>query len=215
MTYIVKASQKTILLFVVAIIDCIVGGVIITSAFKESSKIKSNAQEPIKLLELGQVLNYEESDLLAYIDIAEEVVEDIVDEIVYDGMTLNELSDKLNRSLKNEVSGKGELIATYSLEKGVDPYIATAIILHETGCTWNCSRIVKKCNNVGGIKGSGCGKYASYDSIDGGIKALINNLHKNYFSKGLTTPEQINTRYAESKTWKNKINDYVKKIKKA
>ena len=30
------------------------------------------------------------------------------------------------------MSGKGELIASYSLEKGVDPYIATAIILQET-----------------------------------------------------------------------------------
>lgn len=210
MTYIVKASQKTILLIAVAIIDCIVGGVIITSALNEDYKIKTVSTETAKIFEIGQELNYEESELLAYVEI-----EEIVEEIVYDGMTLSELSTKLNRSLKNEVSGKGELIATYSLEKNVDPYIVTAIILHETGCNGKCSNLVKSCNNVGGIKGSGCGKYKSYDTIDNGIKALINNLYKNYFSKGLKTPEQINTKYAESKTWKNKINDYVNKIKKA
>jgi Mannosyl-glycoprotein endo-beta-N-acetylglucosaminidase. len=208
-TYIVKADQKTILLIAVAIIDCIVGGVIIASTINNKPDIKAEPKEPAKLIALSNELNYEESELLAYVEVEE------VEEIVFDGMTLTELSAKLDRSLKNELKGKGTVIATYSLKKGVDPYIVTAIMLHETGCTWNCSRIAKQCNNVGGIKGKGCGKYASYDSLDSGIKALINNLYKNYFSKGLTTPEQINPKYAESKTWKNKINDYVKKIKKA
>ena len=57
-----------------------------------------------------------------------------VDPIVYDGMTLNQLAEKLNRSLKSTIAGKGYLIASYSLQLGVDPYLATAIILHETGC---------------------------------------------------------------------------------
>lgn len=208
-----KASQKTILLIAVAIIDCIVGGVVITTTLNDSPKVKTGSNNPIKLMELSKELSFDENDLLAYVEIVEEEV--IVEEVVYDNMTLTELSAKLNRSLKNELKGKGELIATYSLEKKVDPYIVTAIMLHETGCTWNCSRLVKSCNNVGGMKGSGCGNYKAFDSLDAGIKSLINNLYKNYFSKGLTTPEQINTKYAESKTWKNKINDYVKKIKKA
>ena len=80
-------------------------------------------------------------------------------EKVYDGLTMDELASKLERSLKNELSGKGYLYASYSLEKGVDPYLAVAISLEETGCNWNCSRLVKTCNTVGGMKGSGCGSY--------------------------------------------------------
>ena len=95
--------------------------------------------------------------------------------IVYDNMTIEELSSKLNRVLKSTMSGKGELIASYSLEKGVDPYLATAIILLETGCNSSCSKLVNSCNNVGGQKGSGCGAYASFPTLDDGIKAFINN----------------------------------------
>ena len=84
-----------------------------------------------------------------------ELEEVIIEEpkIVYDGMTIEELSDKLDRALNSDVSGKGNLIATHSLEMGVDPYVATAILLHETGCKWNCSRLVRECNNVVGQKG--------------------------------------------------------------
>ena len=53
--------------------------------------------------------------------------------IVFDNMTLSELSEKLNRSMKDTLSGKGELLASYCLEKGVDPYIALSIILLESG----------------------------------------------------------------------------------
>ena len=52
----------------------------------------------------------------------------------FDGLTLEELTDKLNRSLgKDLLAGKGELIATYSLSKGVSPYLVTAIMLHANG----------------------------------------------------------------------------------
>ena len=60
-------------------------------------------------------------------------------------MTLSELSDKLNRSMMDTLSGKGELLASYSLEKGVDPYLALAISLEETGCNYNCSSLIKSC----------------------------------------------------------------------
>ena len=148
------------------------------------------------------------------ISITEEVIEvEEVDPIVYDGKTLDELSETLNKSLNSTISGKGYLIASYSLEKGVDPYMATAIILHETGCKWNCSYLVRECNNVGGQKGSGCGSYSYFNSLDEGIKAFIDNLERNYISYGLTTPEQINPKYAEDRTWYKKVNKYIEEIK--
>ena len=94
---------------------------------------------------------------------------------IFDYTDENEFK-KLERSLKNELSGKGYLYASYSLEKGVDPYLAVAISMHETGCTWNCSYLLKTCNNVGGQKGEGCGEYKAYDTLEEGIYGFILNI---------------------------------------
>ena len=80
------------------------------------------------------------------------VVEDTKEEIVYDGLTKQQLIDKLNRNLNSTLSGTGEIFANYALELGLDPYLAVAIVLHETGCSWDCSNLVKACYNVGGQK---------------------------------------------------------------
>lgn len=137
-------------------------------------------------------------------------------QIVFEGMTLQELATKLDKSLNSNLSGYGYSFAKYATMYGVDPYLVVAISLLETGCTWNCSSLVRNCNNVGGMKGKGgCngGSYAVFSSLDAGIEAMISNLSKNYISRGLVTPEQINTRYAESKTWAEKVNNYIYKIK--
>lgn len=136
--------------------------------------------------------------------------------IVYDGMTMSELAAKLNRSMKSTISGKGELLASYSLEKGVDPYLALSIMLLETGCNWTCSSLTRKCNNVGGMKGSpGCdgGSYKAFATLDEGIMKFIDNLANNYYAYGLTTPEAMNKKYAASTTWAMKVNKYISSVK--
>lgn len=133
--------------------------------------------------------------------------------IVYDGMTVEELASKLERSLKNELSGKGYLYASYSLEKGVDPYLAVAISLEETGCNWNCSRLVRECNNVGGMKGKGCGSYGAFPTLDDGIKAFIDNIARNYVAYGLTTADTMNPKYAANPAWSTNVNAYITRIK--
>lgn len=136
---------------------------------------------------------------------------------VFEGLTLEELGAKIDRNLGDGyIGGKGELIASYCIEKGVDPYIATAIILHETGCRAKCSKLVKNCNNVGGIKGKpscGGGAFKSYETIDDGIRGFVNNLYKNYYALGLNTVESIAPKYCEGNTWAGKINWYVNVIK--
>ena len=132
---------------------------------------------------------------------------------VYDGLTMDELASKLERSLKNELSGKGYLYASYSLEKGVDPYLAVAISLEETGCNWNCSSLVKTCNNVGGMKGSGCGSYGAFPTLDDGIRAFIDNISRNYVAYGLTTADTMNPKYAENPMWSTNVNRYIARIK--
>ena len=129
--------------------------------------------------------------------------------IVYDGMTMSELTEKLNRSLKSTIAGKGDIFASYSLERGVDPYLAVSIMLLETGCNWSCSSLMRRCNNVGGQKGSpSCdgGSYKSYPSLDEGIKGFIDNIADNYYAYGLTTPEAMNKKYAASDMWAIKVN---------
>lgn len=136
---------------------------------------------------------------------------------VYEGMTIDELAAKLNRNLGNGyIAGKGYLIASQCIEKGVDPYVAIAIMLHETGCKYNCSTLVRTCNNVGGQKGSpGCngGSYKAFATLDDGIIGFINNLQRNYYAKGLNTIEKIAPKYAASSAWPTKIRGYVNQIR--
>ncbi len=138
----------------------------------------------------------------------------LVEEEVYDGLTLTELTNKLNRSLNSTMANKGYIFANYTKETGLDPYLAVAIVLEETGCRYTCSHLVNACHNVGGIKGSGnCNGYQGYKSLDEGIKSYLNFLYNNYYAKGLTTPENINPSYAESTTWAAKINNYIDYVK--
>ncbi|HIQ64425.1 MAG TPA: glucosaminidase domain-containing protein [Candidatus Faecenecus gallistercoris] len=135
---------------------------------------------------------------------------------VYRGMTMEELAAQLDKSLKSTLKGTGYLFATKCIETGVDPYIAVAIVLHETGCDYGtCSSLVRNCYNVGGVKGSpSCGSsgYIRYASLEQGITSYINMLARGYFSQGLTTPETIGPKYAGSPSWPSKINAYIAKI---
>lgn len=138
--------------------------------------------------------------------------------IAFDGLTLSELTEKLNRSLKSTLAGTGASFAKYAVELGIDPYLAVAIVLHETGCNGTCSDQVKQCYNVGGMKGGpSCNgtSYKRFNSLDEGIKAFMNNLKTNYYDKGLNTPEKMNKKYAASTSWAAKVHHYINKIKSA
>ncbi len=135
------------------------------------------------------------------------------EEIVYQDLTLSKLEAKLNSTLKSTLKDYGHIIATTSLENEVDPLVATSIILVETGCSYNCSYLVKHCNNVGGMKGKGCGAYAKFTTLEEGINAFITNLSKNYYKKGLNTPELINKRYASNPNWYKNVYHYMNLIK--
>ena len=138
--------------------------------------------------------------------------------IVFDGMTLDELAAKLDRSLKSTLAGTGMSFAKHATELGIDPYLAVAIVLHETGCNGTCSEQVRNCYNVGGMKGGpSCNgtSYKKFNSLDEGIAAFMNNLKVKYYDQGLNTPELMNKKYAASQTWASKVNMYIKKLKAA
>lgn len=143
--------------------------------------------------------------------------EEVFSEVVFDGLTIDELSKKLDKSLSSTLSGTGNIFATTSIEYGVDPYLMVAISLLETGCKWGCSYLTRECNNVGGMKGvPNCPgtSFRSFDTLEEGIEAFISNISKNYYQKGLTTAELMEKKYANgSTTWAKKVNNYVKSVK--
>lgn len=133
--------------------------------------------------------------------------------VVYENMTMEELTIKLDNILSSNLTGMGQHYAKYSIELGVDPYLAVAISLHETGCTWGCSYLARACNNVGGQKGTGCGEYQAYPTLEDGIYGFILNIKRNYVDYGLLTADQMNPKYAEDPLWSSKVNKYIEKIK--
>lgn len=190
---------------------------VIASTLTKSSKMPDTVkvEEVNQTQEVSQANEKEDNNTEnTTVEQSTPVVEEVVAEpVVYEGMTLNELASKLNRSLKNELTDKGYLYASYSIEKGVDPYLAVAISLEETGCNYNCSSLLKSCNNVGGMKGSGCGAYGAFSSLDDGIRAFIDNIYRNYVAYGLTTADTMNSKYAENPRWKTNVNNYINIIR--
>jgi len=161
----------------------------------------------------NNTLTYISNDLIKEEKTNEQEEKEEIIPIVYDNMTLEELANKLEKSLNSDISGYGNFIASYALEKGVDPYLATAIMLHETGCTWGCSSLVKNCNNVGGMKGSGCGEYGYFNTLEEGIQRFIDNIYNNYYMYGLNTASLMGSKYAEDPEWSRKVNAHIEKIK--
>lgn len=137
-------------------------------------------------------------------------------EIIWDGLTLEELTERLDKNLYDTMSGMGIHFANYTKETGLDPYLAVSIVNLETGCKWGCSYLAKNCNNIGGLKGKpSCngGSYMKFDSLEEGIRGYLDIIYNNYWQKGLTTPELMNPKYATSNTWAEKVNRYYETIK--
>ena len=223
-----KAEPKIKAASVVLILICLIGTFIYVKQFKTKSTTNTNNELLLSnniLASADDIVETNNSETNEEnVETSEESTEtndennsnQVTEEIVYDGLTRQELIDKLNRNLNSTLSGTGEIFADKALNLGIDPYLAVAIVLHETGCSWDCSDLVKYCYNVGGQKGSpGCGNgsYMAFSSLDEGIDSFMNNLYNNYYAYGLTTPETINPKYAASTTWASSINNYINKIK--
>ena len=136
-----------------------------------------------------------------------------INPIVYDNLTMDELSSKIDSVFSSDLSGYGEFVARTALEYEVDPIVAASIMLHETGCKWTCSYLMKNYHNVGGMRSSN--GYMHFANLEAGIESFIRNLAYNYYAKGLNTPELINKKYAESTDWYKKIYYYMNLIKES
>ena len=174
---------------------------------------KKQEVAPEKIEKVVETEVEEKEEVVETTEVIEEAVEEVVIPLVYDGLTLEQLGQKLEKNLNSTLVGKGQVFANYAIELGIDPYLALAIVLHETGCSYNCSYLTNACNNIGGQKGTGCGEYAYFNSLDEGIYAFLNNLHKNYYAYGLVNPETIGPKYAEDPQWSIKVSNQIVKIR--
>lgn len=234
-----KADLKTLMIIIGLMADIVVGSIVyedlpikelkssvsnfVDKGMVSASKFFSaNKKEEIVYEEVTPVVEVinntieETKTEVNFDDIVEE--KKIEEKTVYDNMTLDELAEKLERSLKGTLDGTGYLFASRTTELGVDPYMAVAIVLLETGCDFDCSALVNQCYNVGGMRGTpgiGCwgGDYMRFNSLNDGINSFIDNLYYNYVAMGLTTPETINPKYAESTEWAGLVNHYINVIK--
>ena len=202
------------------ILSCLVAiYVIIFAAYSKLNFFDKELNNTEKLTSNDETKNMMVILTQELVNYADQVVyENTIGKIVWDGLTMGELTDKLNRTLNSTLAGKGEIFATHSLELGIDPYLAVAIVMEETGCKWDCSYLVKACNNVGGQKGSpSCngGSYKAYNSLDEGIIGYLDNLYYNYYAYGLTTAEAMNPKYAANPAWSANVNAYIERIKAA
>lgn len=134
---------------------------------------------------------------------------DASNELMFDGKTVREIGEILNKTLGGILSGFGETFARLSMEKGMDPYLLVAISVHETGN--GTSYAAKNKYNFGGIM---CSKQlCRYSSVEDGLVNFVNVVYNNYYSKGLTTPETMNKKYAASSSWAVKVNSWYSTIK--
>lgn len=184
--------------------------ILITGSLIIGYKEKNKERVLVENIVVENVL-YRSDTVLSRYEVVEEVVEEVEEPIVYEGLTLNELGLKIDNVLNSTLEGYGTTIASLAIDKGVDPVVAASIILVETGCKWTCSSLVRNANNVGGMKASS-GRYASFETLEAGLEAFINNLANNYYAKGLTTPEAINTKYAANPNWHDDVYYYIEAI---
>lgn len=131
---------------------------------------------------------------------------------VYDHLTYYELVKKLNKSLRGVLSGKGNVIATRCLKYKMNPYMVTAIMLHETGCFSSCSYLATHNYNFGGLKGAN-GNYQSFASVEQGINKMVDIIYYGYWKLGLTSPETMNSKYAADPNWKVRVRQHMNTIR--
>lgn len=138
-----------------------------------------------------------------------ELIINRIEENASSSKEVEQIASRLNEVFEFKLANQGMLYASYSIEKGVDPYLAAAISIHET--YRGASVEITEYNNVGGMRLGG--KAMQFDTIEAGIIRYIDNLANNYYAMGLDTAEKMQTKYAASTSWAKNVNYFYTKIK--
>ncbi len=136
----------------------------------------------------------------------------------FNGESAEAIGKKIDKYCKKtSLEGYGEYIAKNSINKGVNPYLITGIILESSNCKIECSVIFKECNNVSGMKGSpGCfgGMYKSYSKVEDSVSDLINSISKDFYTPEMQSPYKMYKQYGKTSSWAFKVTNFMDTIKK-
>lgn len=137
--------------------------------------------------------------------------------------TTSATASKLNKVFGGRLAGKGQLYVDMGAKYGIDPGIAAAISMMETG---NGSVIPESNNNPGGIMDSSNNwmTLKKYPTLDMGIESHFKNL-KWHKSEGRISPEQLKPSYCPDGAandpngtnggWLPGVNSFIEKINNA
>lgn len=131
-------------------------------------------------------------------------------------MSVTEIIKKNNESVVERLSNVDNLTIEERIELkchqyGIDPDIPLAIARLETGHF--TSRAFKEDNNVGGLSINEVPM--SFDTLEDGIEAFVQNLANNYFAQGLDTVEEIGAKYCpvNEENWVEIANQLLEEYK--
>ena len=136
----------------------------------------------------------------------------------FNGESIETIGKKIDKYCKKtSLEGYGEYIAKTSINKGVNPYLISGIILENSNCKIECSVIFKECNNTSGMKGSpGCfgGAYKSYNKIEDSISDIVNVISKDFYTPEMQAPYKMYKDYGKSSSWALKVSNFMDAIKR-
>ena len=201
-------KRKVILIILVFIFNIIwINAISITNSFAASNNL---------IIKIKQKTNLNNTTIMDDIDVM------LDNNLSYENVDSLTIANKINGSLKGELSGYGELIAKYSIVNNVNPYLVASMIIENSECNETCSVLVTRCKNVGklpynkdSLTSSACfgGYYQDFKTIDDSIKAYIKYIKINFYDKELTTPIQIYKTYNKDVRWVFRINSYMDRMK--
>ena len=102
--------------------------------------------------------------------------------------------EKLEAVFDGVLKGTGRLFVKYGIAYQVNPALAAAISMHETGN--GTSSAARNKNNLFGFMTNGGATLETFSTLEESIKRGIRNLSLNYLHQGLTTVQAIQRKYA-------------------
>lgn len=201
-------KRKIVLVILVFIFNVIwINAISITNSFAANNNL---------IIKIKQKTNLNNTGIMDEIDVM------LDNSLNYEEVDAVTVGNKINKYLKGELEGYGELISKYSIVNEVNPYLVSAMIIENSECDETCSVLVSKCNNVGklsynkeSITETSCfgGYYQSFKTIDDSIKSYIKFIKNNFYDKELTTPSTIYKKYNKDVRWVFRVNNIMDSIK--
>lgn len=193
----IKKGFISLLVAALVMVNLMGGSVIDIFAISEASNVEiKEVVKPVEEVKVEAVETYAavEKEEVNYHEIKKEVKE------VQDTVKMKPLTISDGKDIKEKIKIACDIY-------GVPYDLAMGIARLETGHFK--SNAFRNKNNIGGMMWKG--KLMNFDTIDEGVDRYVKNLHKNYISCGLNTPEKMAKKYCpDDSGWAKKVRSLMK-----